>query len=354
MDENIYELKRLEENAKQDEIYWNCYTDVSNALEPGYVQDFLAGNWSTEINNRTSEVELVPSFRAVGIKNPYYKPGSELPIQVSGSDAFKSAVQKVLTEHAQPYVNLKFVFDKPGGVTIDNNYQGGGVTMCLGCKSPVIHVSSAEQGLVLHEFGHALGMHHEMKNPNIKITWIESVLVQMFGSADFVKSQITSTVDPNSVNATAFDKNSVMIYPLPAKTNQEGINMSGARDYTDLDRQWLKQAYGDPKIPPPPPGTGTQPPPGTKSQPPKPTQPPKPLPTTKPKPPPTTKPKLTTKPTTTKSVTTKPPTTTQTPSPTQSQTPSSSPTQPPPSSDIVVSQSWLDSIIVFLISLFGN
>lgn len=352
MDENIYDLNRLENNTEKDKIYWNCYTDVTNALEPGYVQDFLAGNWSSDINNRTSEVELIPSFRAVGIKNPYYKSGNELPIQVTGSDTFKNAVKKVLTDHAQPYINLKFVFDKPGGVLIDNNYSGGGVCRCLGCKSPHISVSSAEQGLVLHEFGHALGMHHEMKNPNIKITWIESVLVQMFGSADFVKSQITSKIDANSVNATAFDKNSVMIYPLPAKTNQEGINMSGARNYTDLDRQWLKQAYGDPKIPPPPPSTGTQPPTQPRPQPPTqpPRPPPRPLPTTKPKPPPTTK-STTTKPPTTKSTTTKPSSLTPTPTPSPSQTPTSSPTPP---LDIVVSQSWLDSIIMFLISLFGN
>lgn len=248
MDDDIYDIEWYEKQLENDEAgNWSCFTDVANARDPEFVDEFINGNWSMAVDERSDDPVLIPTNRAVGQKNVFYKPGSTLKIQVIGSAQFISGVTNVLMTHAQPFVNLKFQFVTTGGdVTIDNNYSGGGVARCLGCQKPSISISSASQGLVLHEFGHALGMQHEMKNPNIKLTWIESVLVQSYGGADFVKSQITSTVNASSVNALAFDKNSVMIYNLPASTNKERVEMRPSNVYTDIDKQWLVMTYGPP------------------------------------------------------------------------------------------------------------
>ena len=249
MDDNdIYDVEWYEKQLENDEAgNWSCFTDVANGADPEFVKDFIDGNWSMAVDERSDEPVLIPTNRAVGQKSVFYKPGSTLKIQIIGSAQFISGVKNVLVTHAQPFINLKFQFvDSGGDVTIDNNYSGGGVARCLGCQKPSISISSAAQGLVLHEFGHALGMQHEMKNPNIKLTWIESVLIQSYGGAAFVKSQITSTVNPSTVNALAFDKNSVMIYNLPANTNKEGVDMRPSNVYTDIDKQWLVMTYGPP------------------------------------------------------------------------------------------------------------
>jgi hypothetical protein len=248
IDETDEDLEWYQKQLENDEAgNWSCYTDVANGHDPEFIKDLADGNWSMAVTDRSDDPILIPTNRAVGQKNVFYKPGSTVTISVKGNTQFIAGIQNVIMTYAQPRINLKFQFVNSGGnVTIDNNYTGGGVTRCLGCQSPSISVSSAAAGLVLHEFGHALGMQHEMKNPNIKLTWIESVLVQMFGSASFVQSQITSTVNPSTVNALAFDKNSIMIYNLPAKTNVQGIDMRSSNDYTDLDRQWLIMTYGPP------------------------------------------------------------------------------------------------------------
>ena len=127
-----------------------------------------------------------------------------------------------------------------------------------------------------------------MKNPNLKLTWNVAVLTQMYGgNEELVKSQIVDKIDPREVTALPFDKNSVMIYPLPATTNKEGVKMGWVNKYTDIDRQWLEITYGKPAQPLPPTTATT-------------------------KPPTTTTPPATTKPptTTTLPATTKPPTTT--------------------------------------------
>lgn len=329
--EEKYEMKVYDEQTVDDHVKgWSCYTDIANATTPDYFASTLRGNWTEEMN-RSDEPEL----RAVGVKNLAHKPGTELKIQINGTQKFKDDVKAVLTNNAQPYINLKFNFvDSGGDVTIDNNYTGGGVTNGLGTKSPSIHISSAQTGLVLHEFGHALGMYHEMQNPNIKLTWNQSVLLSQYGgNKQFVDSQITFTVQPNTVNATPFDKNSVMIYPLPANTNKEGIAMGGINKYTDLDRQWLALSYGKPSQPPPSnPSTPGKPLPAT---------PGKPLPATPGKP----KPSTPGKPTPGKPL---PPTPGQPIPP----TPGTTPSQPPPPPQLLdVKPSFADKIINMFITL---
>lgn len=242
MEEETWYKQQLQND---DDGNWSCFADVANGSNIEYMRDLMDGNWSMAIDERSEQEVLIPTNRAVGKKDVYYKPGSTVTITIQGTQQFIDKVKEVIVNFAQPHVNLKFEFIASGGsIVIDNNYTGGGVTRCLGCQNPSISISSASQGLVLHELGHALGMHHEMKNPNIKLTWIESILVQMYKTAEFVKSQITSTVNPNTVNATQFDKNSIMIYNLPGKTNKENIDMKPSSTYTDLDKQWLIMTYG--------------------------------------------------------------------------------------------------------------
>lgn len=223
-----------------------CYTDFASMFDSNYIEKALQGNWSTEINYRTNEEVLIPSNRAVGLASVYYQPNDTMTIQIRGDDIFVNNVKNTLETKVFPYVNLNFKFvDKNGDCLIDDKWAAGGVTYGGGTRNPTIHLSNSSSFLTIHEFGHALGMQHEMRNPNINLTWITSALQMKYSKGNInILTQIVKPTDYKNVRALPFDKNSVMAYPLPADTNEENVEMKPSEEFTDIDKEWLELTYG--------------------------------------------------------------------------------------------------------------
>lgn len=222
-----------------------CYTDFASMTDPVYIERAIVGNWTSSVTPDTAGGDE-PAYRAVGLKDVYYDPGDRFTIQVNGPPEFKDRVKTILSEKVFPYVNLTFEFvDRDGACLIDNQWSMGGVCMGSGTRTPTIHLSNSSQFLVIHEFGHALGMMHESRNPSATLTWVDSALQQKYASGNTnIYKQITKQFDTSKIRALPFDQNSVMGYPLPASTNLENIEMQPSNEFTDLDKEWLRQTYG--------------------------------------------------------------------------------------------------------------
>jgi serralysin len=103
--------------------------------------------------------------------------------------------------------------------------------------------------VVLHEFGHALGLIHEHQNPRGGIDWDREVVI-----ADLSKSPYgwdEETIEHNlfrpfaeaEVQATSLDKNSIMIYPIPERWTRDGFSASLNDRLSDDDRRLIRKAY---------------------------------------------------------------------------------------------------------------
>jgi hypothetical protein len=103
--------------------------------------------------------------------------------------------------------------------------------------------------VVLHEFGHALGLIHEHQNPNRPISWNRAaVIADLSGppnnwDLDTIQHNIFDQYDPTDLMSTPVDPTSIMMYPIPAAWTTDGFAADLNHDLSDTDRQLIRDAY---------------------------------------------------------------------------------------------------------------
>jgi hypothetical protein len=106
-----------------------------------------------------------------------------------------------------------------------------------------------DQGVILHEFGHAIGMIHEHQNPEGGIRWNkEAVYRDMAGPPNnwdraMVDHNMFATYDRTQVNATTVDRLSIMLYVVPAAWTLDGFASTANEVLSVGDKAFI----GDPR-----------------------------------------------------------------------------------------------------------
>jgi serralysin len=105
------------------------------------------------------------------------------------------------------------------------------------------------QRVVLHEFGHALGLIHEHQNPSGGIKWNEpAVIADLSGppnnwDEDQIRHNVLDHYDPDAVEATDVDGDSIMMYPIPAAWTLDGFSADLNGDLSPQDRDFIRSEY---------------------------------------------------------------------------------------------------------------
>ena len=120
------------------------------------------------------------------------------------------------------------------------------------------HTSDAQKKrIILHEFGHALGFHHEHKNINLQIDYNIPGIVAYYKdklgwSAKQTKTNTFGALDRSKWNFTEFDPNSIMLYPLQQfqkfngktyKLTNNPISFTYNTDLSEIDKAAIKRLY---------------------------------------------------------------------------------------------------------------
>ena len=106
--------------------------------------------------------------------------------------------------------------------------------------------------VVIHEFGHALGLIHEHQSPKAKLKWNRAEVYRVFsGAPNFwnkaaIDSNILQKYLPFGISATTFDPDSIMLYMFPGSLFQDGKPTNSNTHLSDQDKAFIRQMYPKP------------------------------------------------------------------------------------------------------------
>jgi serralysin len=191
--------------------------------------------------------------------------GSQLHVAfLNDPYGLKNEVLAIANEwHSRGHANISFVESSAAGSDIRVTFTGSGYwsligtqangqrgqpTLCLGFShSPG---TTELRRVVLHEFGHSVGLIHEHQQPVSSIHWDAQACYEYFGgppncwSRQMVDSNVLRHYPENSaIFHTGFDENSIMEYPVDPKltTDHKGIDWNN--DLSSMDRQFIATVY---------------------------------------------------------------------------------------------------------------
>jgi serralysin len=106
------------------------------------------------------------------------------------------------------------------------------------------------RGIVLHEFGHVLGLVHEHQTPGAvgKIPWDREAVYNYYAShfswtQDEVDSQIFAFYTADHTQYTEFDPASIMVYAIPKGLTIGGFEIAANTKLSATDKSFVANIY---------------------------------------------------------------------------------------------------------------
>ncbi len=175
---------------------------------------------------------------------------------LNGSEPQKQIVRQFApqwTEHA----NLNFVFDDSPSAQIRIAFNDDGAWSYVGTDAlgipanlPTMNFGWQDEGVVLHEFGHMIGMIHEHQNPSDNpIQWNKSVVIQALSAPPnnwdlaTIQHNMFDKYDLSQINGSEFDEKSVMLYSFPASWTLNGFHSEPNEVLSQVDMEFAGRVY---------------------------------------------------------------------------------------------------------------
>ncbi|WP_454019559.1 hypothetical protein [Azospirillum sp. Marseille-Q6669] len=213
--------------------------------------------------------ELATSGKSRGalLKANMWKPGDVITVSfLDGDPDLQKRVRDVAREWTtskRANLTLDFREGPDMMIRISFRYRGSWSTVGRGClqitdkTQPTMNYGWLKpdsddvelRRVVLHEFGHALGMIHEHQNPDGAIDWDrEAVRADLSGPPNnwddaTIERNMFEAFKEEEVNATKVDPHSIMMYVIPTHWTRNGISAGLNDDLSPMDEKFIHAQY---------------------------------------------------------------------------------------------------------------
>ena len=219
---------------------------------------------------RPDNVRIVPlprglTARAAVERLRLWENGKRLRIRfLDGDSVVQQKIANIAPEWEQ-FTNLKLDFVRDGAAEIRISFRDVGFswsTVGTDAVSRPRTLPSMNYGwlkantpareyrrVVLHEFGHALGMIHEHQNPEAvgRIPWDKPKVYAYYArqgwSQQDVDENIFDVYDRDDTNFTSFDSSSIMQYAVPDDLTVGSFAIGWNTELSELDKDFMRRQY---------------------------------------------------------------------------------------------------------------
>ncbi|HEY8824495.1 MAG TPA: pre-peptidase C-terminal domain-containing protein [Candidatus Limnocylindria bacterium] len=219
-------------------------------------------------DTRLDNIRVIPtrgSKRAVIVKRFLWDTGDTLRVRFLDGDPVVQQKVKAVAKEWLPFVNLGFEFGNDPSAEIRISFAQKGSswswigkdalridkatpTMNYGWLTPATSDREYHR-VVLHEFGHAIGMGHEHESPTAtSIPWDKEAVYAYYLRTNGwdrhqVDVQVLNLYSTSETNFTAFDPQSIMLYPIPDELTIGSYAVGWNTQLSAMDKSYMRATY---------------------------------------------------------------------------------------------------------------
>lgn len=217
----------------------------------------LPSELNRPLSNRMIQLNIGRA-RAVFYASKLWPNGSNLTIGFIGGTADQQTMVKNISVQWTNYANLTFEFvDNIDNATIRIAFADDGAwsyvgtdSLQIGRRQPTMNFGWLDESVILHEFGHMLGMVHEHQNPiDNPIDWNRDAVIDALSGPPnnwdlaTIEHNIFERYSLSQINGSSFDPESIMLYSFPASWTNNGVGTDFNDSLSDIDKEFAGRVY---------------------------------------------------------------------------------------------------------------